>query len=235
MTQSLAVWLLVAVVAALTLSSVLYQRQQQALARAKKAHHLAGIVHALDPVLALLDVLGASRLSKEAIHDHRQGLIQTLALLAPNDGWGHQLAEKAPDTPPRPGGPYSLKSPAQIPQVQGMLLRAANYLAGKIHDPEVIQELHNLHALVASDTLMHAAVISVNKGNFHEARALLERSKKALNHPRIDSSLKLARIKALQDAGMAMARKARTALESELREGIQIEQAFMQMLDLPTQ
>ena len=82
---------------------------------------------------------------------------------------------------------------------------------------------------------MHAAVTSVNKGNFHEARALLERSKKALNYPRIDGSLKLARIKALQDAGMAMAPKARTALESELREGIQIEQAFMQMLDLPTQ
>lgn len=235
MTQGLALWLLIAVVAALTLSSVLFQRQQQALVRAAKADKLSKQVAKIDPILALLDLIGASQVCKQAIHDHRQRLIKALATLAPNDGWATQLAEQAPESPPRTDGPYTLKSPQQILQVQQMLLQAIEYFSPRIKDPEVIHELYNLHVLVASDTLMHAAVTSVNKGNFHEARALLEKAKKALNHPRLDSSIKLARIKQIQDAGMAMARRARTALESELREGHQIEQAFMEMLDLPTQ
>ncbi len=235
MSTALAVWLLVGIVGALSLSSVLFNRQQQAIVRGVQAEKLEQQVRKLDPLLAFLDVIGASLATKEAIHSLRQRLVRKLVDLAPDGGWAAELAEKAPESPSRPDGPFTLRSTQQIPQVQGMLVEAINYLNTRLKEPDVLAELNDLYALVSSDTLTHAAVEAVNQGKFHEARALLTKAKSVLGHPHLSGSIRLHREKRIQETAMAMAKRARQELENDLRDGSQIEQAFMEMLDLPAQ
>jgi len=235
MSNALAIWLLVAIVGALTLSSILFNRQQQAVVRAAQANRLSKQVEQLDPLIAFLDLIGASQVAKEAVHDIRQKLITRLAQLAPDDGWAAQMGMHAPQSPARPSGPFTLRSSSQIQQVQAMLSEGIHYLKPRLNDPDVIAELTDLYALVASDTLMHAAVEAVNQNKFHEARALMTKAKSALSYPALTGSVRLDRDKRIQETAMAMAKRARQKLESDLREGSQIEQAFMEMLDLPAQ
>lgn len=232
MSNTLAIWLLIAIVGALTVSSILFRRQQEAIVRGTQAQALARQIDELDPLIAFLDLIGASQVCKQTIHDLRQNIISRLIQLAPEDGWATQLSEQAPESPPRPNGPFTLKTTQQIPQVQNLLRNGNQFLRTRIKDPDVLAELNDLYALVAVDTWIHSAVTAANKNNFNEARAMLTRAKGHLSHPGLNGSIRLNREKQLQEAAMAMARHARQILEDDLRDGTQIEQAFMQMLDL---
>ena len=234
MDANVALFILIAVVTALSLSSWLYQRQQAELARRMKVAKFTRTVRELDEGLALLDALGSSLVLREAFHAMRQSMIQKLANLEPDKGWARRLGEEAPDSPGSAAGPFVLAAMDAVPSVQQRLALMRDALATATTDRELIAEVNDMIALVQFDTLISQTVKMITASTQHEqCRANLTKARSLLRSPLLRAETRANREQQVNDVSMGMAKQARLDLESQLSQGNSIEQAFIDMLNQP--
>ncbi|MGB0957537.1 MAG: hypothetical protein ACPGUF_03600 [Litorivicinus sp.] len=234
MDANIALFILIAVVTALSLSSWLYQRQQAELARRMKVAKFTRTVRELDEGLALLDALGSSLVLREAFHAMRQSMIQKLANLEPDKGWARRLGEEAPDSPGSAAGPFVLAAMDAVPSVQQRLALMRDALATATTDRELIAEVNDMIALVQFDTLISQTVKMITASTQHEqCRANLTKARSLLRSPLLRAETRANREQQINDVSMGMAKQARLDLESQLSQGNSIEQAFIDMLNQP--
>ncbi|QGG80382.1 hypothetical protein GH975_07285 [Litorivicinus lipolyticus] len=234
MDANIALFILIAAVGALTLSSWLYQRQQAELARRLQITKLSRTVRELDEGLALLDALGSSLVLREAFHGMRQALVQRLANMDPKQGWATRLGDEAPDSPGSAAGPFVLANLNAVPPVQLRLAAMRDALATATQDPDLLIEINELIALVQLDTLLSDTVNMITASKQHEqCRANLSKARTLLRSPMLSTPTKANRGQQVNDIGMGMAKQARIELEASLSGGDSIEQAFIDMLNQP--
>ena len=234
MDHSLALIIVALMAGALTLSSVLYQRQQREVARRLRVHKLKRTTQELDESLALLDALGTSMALREFVHGMRQALVQVLADIDPDTGWATRLSEEAPDSPGSVKGPFPLSSLNAIKPVQLRVSQLREAVTAANPDPDILQELTELYFMVDVDTVIAHCVELVQNGREHETVGrLLGKARNTLKYKLISQETRDDREAQIKQVRAGIARQVRAALEGQLQSGDAVERAFMDMLSQP--
>lgn len=101
-------------------------------------------------------------------------------------------------------------------------------------DPELVQEITELYFLVDVDTVLAKCVDSVENGRDHETVGrMLGKARNTLKYKLISPETRENREEQINQIRSSITRRLRHDLESRLKTGDQVEQAFMDMLSQP--